>query len=240
MESPETGIRALIKAQKEMGVVPKSGENKFDKYKYATLEDFLNIVQPVLAENNLSLTTSIDETQLLPDRTTKAGGMEHVVQIKGTMTLFHDSGEVSKIAIFGQGQDRADKGIYKAITGARKYGLACFFNLVTTDEPEADETVGLTPAPKANNKQKANPPMQGTKKSSPAELLPSGYTETQLSLLEDLKNSLAKCRSMEEIETWKNNPENSRAVKSLPDKLQHEFCDSAAKFKKTLPLKAAK
>jgi len=48
------------------------------------------------------------------------------------------------------GQDRGDKAIYQAMTGAKKYGYAMLFSLPTTDDPEqpkaADERPVQSPA----------------------------------------------------------------------------------------------
>ena len=62
------------------------------------------------------------------------------------MRLSHaESGEWIEIDIIGEGYDRGDKAVYKAITGARKYGLACLFDLVTTDDPETDSPEASRP-----------------------------------------------------------------------------------------------
>jgi hypothetical protein len=139
---------ALAKAQAAFPAVRKSGENKFDRYSYATLEDYVNAVIQVMESNGFSLVTSVDEVLRLEDRTTQKGGTEHAVQVKLTARLIHTSGQWVEASGFGEGQDRADKSIYKAITGARKYALASMLGLATTDDPEADETTGQTPAPK--------------------------------------------------------------------------------------------
>jgi len=136
---------ALAKAQAEMKLVGKSGQNTFDKYEYAKLEDYVQIVHPVLHKHGLALVSSVDHIEQLPNRPTSKGGTEYAVRVKLTMILSHTSGEQITATAYGEGQDRADKAIYKAITGARKYGLAAMFNLATGDDPESDEQVGNTP-----------------------------------------------------------------------------------------------
>jgi len=49
-----------------------------------------------------------------------------------------DSEAEESMVVFGQGQDPADKGIYKAITGALRHGLASTFLVPTGDDPEKD------------------------------------------------------------------------------------------------------
>jgi hypothetical protein len=130
---------ALAAAQAEFKAVGKSGENKFDKYSYANLEDYVSVVRPVLTKHKLCLLSSSEEIIPLDDRTTKNGGCEHAVRVKLVTRIVHESGEWIETSSCGEGQDRADKSVYKAITGARKYALASALNLATTDDPEHDD-----------------------------------------------------------------------------------------------------
>lgn len=130
---------AMHLAQGQVCAVAKDGNNKYDKYKYATLENFINVVQPVMKYNGLSLICSTVGFGELTARTTKAGGSEYAYHITVTGRLIHTSGQWIEMYSIGHGQDRADKGIYKAITGARKYLLSQLFNLATSDDSEATE-----------------------------------------------------------------------------------------------------
>jgi hypothetical protein len=140
---------ALIAAQSEMGGVGKSGTNTFDRYSYATLEDYVKAIRKPLAKHGLSIVTSVMFPERLEPRKTAKGNLEHAVNVGITIRLVHESGQWIETQSMGEGQDRADKALYKAITGARKYGLASLFNLATTDDPESDELVGRDrePAP---------------------------------------------------------------------------------------------
>jgi len=138
---------ALVKAQSEMKAAQKTGDNKFDRYKYSKLEDFFDAAKPVLAKHGLAIVLSTPSVTALPERATKAGGAEHACQVQVTATLIHVSGEWIETIGHGEGQDRADKSIYKAITGAKKYAIAGLLAIPTTDDPEADESVGQSAAP---------------------------------------------------------------------------------------------
>lgn len=154
-ESIENIAPALIAAQAEFSHVAKGARNEFDKYDYATLEDYVNAVKGVLVKHSLALTSSVDAINRLPDRTTKKGGSEHAVEVAGTMRLIHSSGEWIEASFRGEGQDRADKSVYKAITGGRKYGIAALFSLATSDDPESDESVGQSEAHLRRNDRQA-------------------------------------------------------------------------------------
>ena len=149
---------ALVKAISEMGGVGKSGNNTFDRYTYAKLEDYVRVAVPKLAINGLCILSGVPTIIPLEDRTTQKGGKEHCVRVSVTMRILHESGEWIEAETVGEGQDRADKAIYKSITGARKYGIASLLCLATTDDPEGDEAVGTAPPPA----QRATPPRNGT------------------------------------------------------------------------------
>lgn len=134
---------ALIEVQAEIGYAGKSGDNKFDKYTYAKLEDFMRVGKPLLAKKRLALAMEVNEVIPLPDRQTKNGGLERAILVRGVATLIHESGQQRRFPFFGEGQDRADKAIYKAMTGAKKYAWAGVLAIPTSDDPEADEKVGL-------------------------------------------------------------------------------------------------
>lgn len=140
---------ALVAMQKDLGMIAKSGENQFDKYTYANLEDYIAGTRVALKEHDFFLASSVENITQLEDRTTQKGGKEHAVQVKVAIRLIHKSGEWIEATAIGEGQDRADKAVYKAITGARKYGIASLLGLATSDDPEADEQVGHSQAPKA-------------------------------------------------------------------------------------------
>lgn len=142
---------ALVAAQSEMRAIGKGGYNKYDGYAYATLEDYVRAVSPVLAKHGLSVITSVDDLHFV-ERTTSKGNKENGAAVKMSVILLHTSGQYMTAACVGEGQDRADKATYKAITGARKYALASIFGLATTDDPEGDESVGRsdTAQPKAS------------------------------------------------------------------------------------------
>lgn len=127
---------ALALAQGEVRAAGKSGDNKFDRYTYSKLEDFLTVSRPILAKHGLSLMFSVCDHFNMPDRPTKKEGIEHCAQVTVVARLTHTSGEWVQVTGVGEGQDRADKSLYKAITGAKKYLLAGLLAIPTTDDPE--------------------------------------------------------------------------------------------------------
>ncbi len=130
-------FKALAAARAEMSAVQKGGANKFDDYSYSTMGDYAKVIDGPLERHGLILFESITQREGIDGRKTSKGTANAcVVIVKGTL-VHAESGESMEVESAGEGQHRADKATYIAITGARKYLRACLFNLVSTDDPEA-------------------------------------------------------------------------------------------------------
>lgn len=138
--SPEIDklMEALVKARKKIGAVTKSGRNEHDRYNYAKLEDYVKATDESLLESGLSVITSTHELREGGNRTTKGGAVMNAVYVCLSLRLCHVSGQWIEVEQWGEGEDRSDKATYKAVTGARKYGIANLLGLFTTDDAEND------------------------------------------------------------------------------------------------------
>lgn len=202
---------ALCKAQAEVGNPKKSGYNKFDKYPYALLEDIISACRPVLNKFGLSVMQIGADVVSASQRTTSKGGTEHHFVIREVYSLLHESGEWVEFEQVAEGQDRADKAIYKAATGGRKYALMALLNLASEDDPERDESVG-----NSNGERRPAEPRRPTPKPEPE---PSAGGKPSPS-------RIAAAQIQEAIERWiPHNPEDWPAIKEqvkaaygLPDK----------------------
>ena len=145
---PSSLAAALVAAQAEFPLVGKSGENKYDRYRYATMEDFVDAIRAPLRKHGLGLVFSVAGTEALEPRQTKGGGTEYGARVIMDMTIVHSSGETMACHGVGDGYDRGDKAVYKAMTGARKYLVASALNLATSDDPEGDSTEREAAAPR--------------------------------------------------------------------------------------------
>jgi len=126
-ESTDKIFPAYLKAKAAMGAVPKKGYNAHHKYNFSNLEDYAGVIEPQLAPNGLQVITSVHEV------IHRDGNR---VTLALALRLIHTSGQWIETDCIGEGVDPQDKATYKAITGGRKYGLACLFGLVTSDDPE--------------------------------------------------------------------------------------------------------
>lgn len=116
--------------------IPKNGENTFHRYKYATESDITDGLRDLLKENGLAfLPPSVISWER--DEMVENGklGPRTRVQVQFGLACC-ETGEVFTAAFWGEGQDTADKGFYKAYTGAVKYFLLKTFLIATGDDPE--------------------------------------------------------------------------------------------------------
>lgn len=127
--TPPSLHRKLAEVAATIGHIPKRGRNEYLKYDYAMEADIVDAVRGGLAERHVMLLPQILD-----------------VQREGTLTTLimrytfvdGDSGETFSCQWAGTGDDKGDKGAYKAITGATKYFLLKTFLMPTGDDPEAD------------------------------------------------------------------------------------------------------
>lgn len=131
----------LTKVLNAASKVKKSGYNTFQKYHYITEGDLLEAIREEIAKLGIFIFSSIEEVA-----TREVGDKKDFITTVKIRYTFVDgeSGESQEVVFFGEGTDKQDKGIYKAITGANKYFLLKTFMLSGDDDPEKDETVKST------------------------------------------------------------------------------------------------
>jgi hypothetical protein len=152
----------------EINNVEKNGVNSFHNYKYAMEQDMLVAVRKKLSDANIFVFTGVQsvEIQSLP----KEG---FLTTIKTVHTFVDgETGEQIETTCAGQGTDKGDKGIYKAITGATKYFISKNFLIPTGDDPESfdekRESAGRAPKQAVHNPVAQSIP-QAPKQAQPAQ-----------------------------------------------------------------------
>lgn len=154
----ETNGKAVLfgKMAKVLGAVsrvPKNGYNDFHKYPYVTESDLVDALRKLLAENGIAFFVSVDgEPERIDMGDSRNGPLTRVKMLAHFGCS--ETGETFSVSFYGDGQDKGDKGIYKAYTGAVKYMLMKTFLVSTGDDPEVDDQ----PAPTMRNTPKVEPP----------------------------------------------------------------------------------
>lgn len=110
---------ALALFQAEVDNVAKDAVNPFFKSKYASLENIITTVKPILAKHGLSYTQFPDETAL-------------------TTILMHKSGEFIQATAFLMAKDSTPQGQGSAITYMRRYALSSILGIATEDDDDGN------------------------------------------------------------------------------------------------------
>jgi hypothetical protein len=131
---------ALAQVVGAMNRVPKNGRNSFHKYDYATESDIMDAVRAELAKVGVAIFPSVGEVKV--GEADPKDRLGPVTTVELLVTFVHESGEAMTTRWYGQGQDKTDKGYYKAYTGAMKYCLLKTFLMSTGDDPEASDGDG--------------------------------------------------------------------------------------------------
>lgn len=127
---PVSLVKKLAAVSATLGYVPKNGYNAHHKYHYVTEADLVSAVREKLAERNVFV---FPKFKLL----SKVGD---IATVEATFTFVDgDSGETYEAVSLGEGQDKSDKGVFKAMTGATKYALMKTFLMPTGDDPELED-----------------------------------------------------------------------------------------------------
>lgn len=131
-------VAKLANAMTAISRVPKRGHNAFQNYDYPMEVDIVEAVREKLAEQKVFLFSTVDEVSCEELKSDKGSVWRTTVTLTFTF-VDGESGETFSVNYIGVGDDKGDKGIYKAYTGALKYCLLKNFLIPTGDDPEADE-----------------------------------------------------------------------------------------------------
>lgn len=124
----------LAAVRDEVKYIKKTGYNSFHKYSYAKEGDYLEAVRPALQKQGLVCYPSKQTIGYHPTN-------PELVLVEMEYTFVNTESPEEKVVVpaSGQGADKGDKAVYKAITGAKKYLLSTLFLIETGDDAEADE-----------------------------------------------------------------------------------------------------
>ena len=119
--------------QSNIGQLTKTEENKFQKYKYATEQDILKLLRPLLKEHNLILTFSDMSESFISEKVEK----EWIVKYCKKVVLINSENPTEQLTYHfwapGQNTDIA-KAKGSAETYAIKYFLTKFFLIPISEE----------------------------------------------------------------------------------------------------------
>ncbi len=159
----------------EVQYIKKDKTNAFFNYKYASEQAIKETLQPLLVKHKVILQTTFTNPKREVYITAK-GARGALTDIDVSYKFWDvESGESLDGTFCGTGDDGADKGTYKAITGAIKYILTSTFLIPTGDDPENDQDTGTVVHSSLPPKAPVKPPQQEISPEQMAHEL--GYTD---------------------------------------------------------------
>ncbi len=132
--SKKTLAQKIVDVMSEVTSVSKRGVNTFQNYKYAKESDYIEAIRPALIKHGVIVLPTLMSERMDPIKDSFITS----IQMKFTVINADDPKDTYETIIPAQGSDKTDKGIYKAITGAKKYFVSNTFLIPTNDDAEDD------------------------------------------------------------------------------------------------------
>ena len=147
----ENLFKRLLAVQADIDAIEKGGKNESQGYAFVRAADVASTVRKALLKQGVYCATSVHAVgdPLVIERANKSPII--YANVTGTMTFVNVDEPTERITVNITGHGMAygeDKGIYKAITGAIKYGLRTAFLIPDEKmDPEIDEVAPAAPTP---------------------------------------------------------------------------------------------
>lgn len=139
----ERALNALLQQKKNkvrlalasMGFLKKGGYNSYDEYNYFSESQYKKLFNELFSANRLEMTSSVSDVGAFEG----SSGMKFGRSVKMIVRLQDiDTGFFEDTQTAGEGMDKGDKALSKAMTSAIKNYYACVFTVPTGEESEND------------------------------------------------------------------------------------------------------
>lgn len=135
----ENGIyKALAAVLSDVGAVGKDGQNAFDKYRYRSIDAVMNAMHPAMAKYGVFVMPEVLE-QSREERGSRNGGVLIYSIIKVKYTFYAEDGSSLTATVIGEGMDKGDKSVNKAMSAAFKYALFQVFCIPTDEFSDSED-----------------------------------------------------------------------------------------------------
>ena len=114
--------QAIAAVMADVGAVGKDATNQYDKYRYRSIDAVMNAMHPAMAKHHVFVTPEVLEQSREERQSAKGGTIIYSVS-KVRYTFFTDDGSSVQATVIGEGSDRGDKSMNKAMSAAFKYAL---------------------------------------------------------------------------------------------------------------------
>lgn len=138
MMKREGDIFAQIgKVMRDIEAVGKNRQNEQQRWKFRSIEDIYNTIQPVMAQHDVFTTLRVLD-EYIEEITSAKGTKGFYVRNKYQVTFWTKDGSTIDTEAYGEAMDYGDKATNKACSIAHKYALVTMFCIPFDDLPEPD------------------------------------------------------------------------------------------------------
>lgn len=127
----------IPKVMAEVGAIGKSGYNQHDKYRFRSIDDVYNALQPALHKNGVFFVPNVLESKEEHIQSNSGKDMLRI-KLKVRYDVYADDGSNFQTVVEGEAIDRGDKATNKALTAAFKYMLIQVFCIAVEGQEDAD------------------------------------------------------------------------------------------------------
>ena len=164
----------LVEVASAIRNIEKGGRNDAQKYSFVQEADVVRRVWPELLERGILFYPALRRVVSITEYKTAKGADSFLTTVE-SMWVATDGTDKIEVASLGQGTDTGgDKGVYKALTGDKKYAVLQLLGIATGDDPE------VARADERNDDGTTNPFAVGSIVNAP----PAGLTDEQKAQLQ--------------------------------------------------------
>lgn len=178
----------------DVGAIGKSGVNKDQNYKFRSIDDVYNKLQPALQKNGVFFIPQVIDSKEEHGQT-KSGSKNVRVKLRVKYTIYADDGSSIEAIVEGEGIDTSDKATNKALTAAFKYMLIQIFCIAVEGAVDADTEAPELQFVKENKK--SNPGAEKSRAASDLTIANGKYKGKKVSAIprDELKDYIKQIES---------------------------------------------
>lgn len=152
---------AISNVMRDVGIVGKNNFNQIQKYKFRSIDDVMNALNPAMVKNHVFVSPTILDQKRSERETTKGGVLIYSV-VTVRYTFYTDDGSSVEATVVGEAMDSGDKSMNKAMSAAFKYACFQVFCIPTEEMHDSEEQSDeLKNQEMINNTDKSMIPTQG-------------------------------------------------------------------------------
>ncbi len=152
---------AISNVMRDVGIVGKNNFNQIQKYKFRSIDDVMNALNPAMVKNHVFVSPTILDQKRSERETTKGGVLIYSV-VTVRYTFYTDDGSSVEAIVVGEAMDSGDKSMNKAMSAAFKYACFQVFCIPTEEMHDSEEQSDeLKNQEMINNTDKSMIPTQG-------------------------------------------------------------------------------